>query len=198
MNRSTTRRSAIFTANSLILAAIVGIFFSMGTSGQGKITSVYTDLGEKGCKTIELDEEGAGSYRGRCKGVGGFQLDVLEGDIRQSIDVIFPDGSKSELNFWQVVSGAFSSVGPRAEWRVRTVNKKPVPFALIVRFDTSHEDPDSEEYRAIKTSYLVVSKIEGGKACVTDIVLPTTKEQNVVARKLADASAGKPCRERPE
>ncbi len=198
MNRSTTRRSTILMANSIILAAMVGIFCSISTAGQGKITSIYTDLGEKGCKTIELDESGAGYYRGRCKGVGGFQLDVLEADIRQTVNVIFPDGSASELNFWNVVSGAFSSVGPRAEWRVKTVNKKSVPFALIVRFETGTEDPESEVFRMIKTSYLVVSKIESGNACVTDVVPPTVKNQNVEARKLADASAGKPCRERPE
>jgi len=152
------------------------------------ITSIYTDLDEKKCKTIESNEDEAWSLQ-ECPGVGGYKLEVIEGDIRQTINVISPSGYKSELNFWTVVSSAFSSVGAKAEWRVKTIDGKPVPFALIVRYNAS-ETPDKPEKL---TSYLTVTKIDGDTACVVDVVKPI-KNANVKARELADASSGKPCR----
>ena len=152
------------------------------------IESIYTDLAAEKCKTIESDETGAGWYRGECKGVGGFKLEVLEGDIRQSINVIFPNGKKSELEFWSIISGAFSYVGDKAEWRVIKDGEKIKPFALIVRFNAS-ENPEKPEK---PTSYLSVSKITNDAACITDIVNPS-KDQNEKARQLADRSADKPC-----
>ena len=154
-----------------------------------KIESIYTDLTSEKCKTIEVDEEGAGSYRGECTGVGGYKLEVLEGDIRQSINVIAPNGKKSELDFWSNVSSAFSSVGEKAEWRVNRKGKNVNPFALIVRYNTN-EDPENPEKL---TSRLIVIKIMQDSACITDIVEPM-KDGNAKARELADISAGKSCK----
>lgn len=187
-------RTLKFVFWTFLLGGVLTVLSTPVLTQSAKFSSIYSDLGDKKCKTLELDETGAGYYRGRCKGLGGFQLDVIEGDIRQTIDVIFPDGSKSELDLWRVVSGAFSSVGPRAEWRVQTVNGKSIPKALIVRFVATSEDPDSEKFRQINTSSLVVVKIEKTSACVTDIVPPTVRNQNAEARKLADSSASKPCK----
>lgn len=142
--------------------------------------SVYTEINEKDCKTIESNEQ-EGWYRGECQGVGGFKLEVTESDLRQSIDIISPSGEKFALDFWRI-SGGFSSVGGKPEWRIR--NKTPV--ALIVRFNVNQsEDPTTT------TSYLIVAKISKTAACITDIVKPS-KNQNVEARKLAD-EAQKPC-----
>lgn len=148
-----------------------------------KITSVYTGLNDKNCKTLESDPSGAGSYRGRCPGVGGYKLDLLEGDLRQSINVIAPNKKKFELNFWQYFS-SFSSVGLKAEWRM----KGKTPIALIVRFNVA--DPEDSTKN---TSYLMVSKITKNEICVTDVVNPS-KTQNAEAQKLADFGATKPCK----
>lgn len=151
-------------------------------------TSVYTDLAANKCKTLESNPDEGGSYRGECKGVGGYKLEVLEGDIRQSINVVSPSGEKSELNFWTNVSGAFSYVGAKAEWRVAGKGKKAKPYALIVRFNAS----ENTEKPEIATSYLVVTKLTKDTTCITDIVKPA-KNQNLTARKSADQSANKPC-----
>ena len=151
-------------------------------------TSVYTDLADKKCKTLESSSEEGGSYRGECKGVGGFKLEVLEGDIRQSINVIFPSGKKSELDLWTNVSSAFSSVGAKAEWRVKGKGKNAKPYALIVRFNAS----ENTEKPEVTTSYLVVIKITKDFACVSDVIKPTSS-QNIKAQKAADESANKPC-----
>lgn len=157
----------------------------------GDTKSIYTDLAAEKCKTIESNPDEGGSYVGECAGVGGYKLEVLEGDIRQTINVIFPSGKKSELNFWTNVSSAFSSVGDKAEWRVNNKDKNPEPYALIVRYNAS-ENPEQPEKT---TSYLVVTKITKDAACITDIVKPS-KDQNVTARKLADESANKACIEK--
>jgi len=154
--------------------------------------SVYTDLAHEKCKNLELDEEGAGYSRDLCKGAFGYDVEVVEGDIRQSINVIAPGGKKFELDFVGLVSQAFSSVGEKAEWRFRKVDGKDKPFALIVRFN-ANEDPNSDKV----TSYLTVSKITEEVVCVTDVVKPIPNA-NVEARKLAEKAADKPCLERPE
>lgn len=146
-------------------------------------TSVYTSLETKNCRTVEQSDEGAGWYRGECKGVGGYKLEVTEGDLRQSVNVVAPGGKITELNFGYV-SPAFSSVGAKAEWRM----KGKIPVGLIVRFNVS----DVEDSSKI-TSYLVVSKISKTGSCITDVVTPG-KTQNAQAQKLADAAATKPCK----
>lgn len=159
------------------------LVFSATAFGQ-KISSVYTNLDGKSCKTLESSEEGAGWYRGRCVGTGGYQLEVTEGDLRQSVDVVAPNKEKFELSFGSV-SSAFSSVGAKAEWRM----KGKTPIALIVRFNASENPEDSSKI----TSYLIVTKITKGDICIVDVVKPT-KTQNEEARKVADSSANKPCR----
>lgn len=150
--------------------------------------SVYSDLARDKCRNIELDEEGAGWVVDLCKGEFGYNLEVTEGDLRQSINVIAPGGRKFELQFPIVVSGAFSTVGDKAEWRFRTVNGKKEPFALIVRFNANEDPNDSEKV----TSYLTVTKITKDEICVTDIVKPMANA-NVEARKRAETASKKPC-----
>jgi hypothetical protein len=167
----------------------VMVFSCFAQAQKKKVETIYTDLAADKCKTIESNEEEAGWYRGECPGVGGYKLEVLEGDIRQSVNVIAPDGTKSELDFWSNVSSAFSAVGEKAEWRVTKKGKVITPFALIIRYNTNENPEDPEKV----TSRLVVIKIAKNSACITDIVEPV-KDANVKARELADASADKPCK----
>lgn len=145
--------------------------------------STYTSLVAEKCKTIESTDEGGGSYIGECPGVSGYKLELTEGDLRQTINVIAPNKKKFELNFSQV-SGAFSTVGEKAEWRL----KDDKPFALIVRFNASDAEDSTKN-----TSYLIVSKISEASACITDVIKPGEK-QNEEAQKLADAASEKSCK----
>ena len=173
----------------LLLAAVFACLAINAFAQEPKITSVYTPLADKKCKTLESSAEDAGSYRGRCLGTAGYKLELLEGDLRQTINVIAPNGKKFELNLWTTVSSAFSFVGDKAEWRVVTKKGKAMPVALIVRFNASEntEKPDQT------TSYLVVSKITANEVCITDIV-KNGADANAKARELADAAAKKSCR----
>lgn len=150
----------------------------------GQVTSAYTDLMDTKCKTLELNEDEGGLYKGECKGVAGYKLHVIEGDLRQTVNVVFPDKNIHELRFWEHFGG-FSAVGSKAEWRVKS--KKPI--ALIVRLNVS-EDPEKPDKQS---SYLIVSKITKDTACITEILKPM-RSQNAEARRAADRSSGKPCK----
>ena len=148
--------------------------------------SIYTSTRTASCRTISSNPNEAGSYEGECLGVGGYKVRLLEGDIRQTINIIAPSKKKFELNFWGFYGG-FSSIGEKIEWRTRG----GVPVAVIARFTVANNE-DSSKSR----SYLMVSKIGKAMSCVTDIVEPGSG-QNEKARTLADVAADKPCK-KPE
>jgi hypothetical protein len=170
---------------ALILTVLTGAAFGQTK----KVESLYTGLGTKSCKTIESNPDEGGSYRGQCPGYGGFKLELLEGDLRQSINILAPGKKKYELDLWSVVSSGFSSIGDKAEWRVTRSGKTVSPMALILRYNASENPEDSTK----NTSYLVVVKLTKTSACVTDVISPM-KDQNVKARELADVSAGSECK----
>lgn len=165
---------------TLIIAASLFVLASVGiATAQNK--SVYTST--KTCKTISSNPDEGGSYEGECMGVGGYKVRLLEGDIRQTIDIITPAKKKFELNFWGFYSG-FSYVGEKIEWRV----KGTVPVAMIIRYNVAGSDDTQKS-----TSYLMVAKVGAKSSCVTDVIMPGSK-QNEEARTAADAATSKPCK----
>ena len=153
------------------------------------IDSIYTDLAENKCKNMDSSVEEEWSIQD-CGGIEGYRLVVSEGDLRQTIDIIYPGGKEQKLDLWRVVSSGFSAVGDKAEWRVRKKDGKVTPFALIVRYNVSEDPEDSAKI----TSYLTVSKITAERACVTDIVRPI-RNANQKARDLALGAEQRPCLE---
>ena len=149
------------------------------------LTSVYTDLTDKACKTLESDSSGSGWYKGQCQGISGYKLILTEADIRQSIDVITPKGKSFPLDLINNVSLNFSTVGKKAEWRI-AANKQPV--ALILRYNANEDAADPAKV----TSYLVVSKLTDKLVCITDIVKPQPNA-NEIARQLAAQAPTKAC-----
>ncbi len=173
-----------------LFIALTSFSFLPAAQAAPTISSIYTSLTGKACKTIEANENEGGSYKGRCPGVGGYQLILMEGDIRQTLNVVTPTNHEFPLELWSVVSSGFSTVGEKAEWRVQKKNGKPVPVALIVRFNAS-ENPEKPEQT---TSYLTVSKITAEHICVTDVIKPQAKA-NELARTLADTAQDRACKQ---
>lgn len=171
---------------------MVTLFAFVATAMAQTNRSVYTPLGDKQCRVIKSAEAGDEGYEARCRGTAGYTLLLSEGDLRQNITVITPQGAKHSLELWDVISGGFSSVGPKAEWRIATQNKKSVPVALILRYNAS-EDPEKPDKR---TSYLAVTKITPTEICVTDKISPGPTA-NEDARRAADASSSKSCLKNP-
>jgi hypothetical protein len=164
-----------------LLALSFVLVFSTIALGQHK--SIYTSLAAKKCKTVDVNKGMAGNYSGRCDGVAGYQLDVYLDDERNSVGVVLPSKKVIGLDLWNHFGG-FSELGETAEWRMK--GKQLV--ALIVRLKVS----DRGEGKA-PTSYLIVSKINGTDACVTDIVKPG-RAQNATAQSLADGASTRPCK----
>ena len=164
------------------LLALSFVFVS-STVALAQNKSIYTSLVADKCKTIDVNKGMPGNYSGRCAGVGGYKLEVYLDDERNSIGVVLPSKKVIGLDLWNYFSN-FSELGDRAEWRMK--GKKPV--ALIVRLKVSDQGDEKPP-----TSYLIVSKIIGMDACVTDIVKPD-KNQNAKAQSLADKASTKPCK----
>lgn len=161
---------------------LISLILLVTAGAQAQIKSVYTSLAAKACKpTAKSSDDG---YEGICPGVGGYKLLAMEGDLRQNIHVIAPGGKKFDLNFWGFY-GNFSSVGEKAEWRV----KAGKPIALIARYNVSNAEDSSKI-----TSYLLVSKISRTQSCVVKFVEPGPN-QNATARKFADTAANMSCLE---
>lgn len=154
-----------------------------------RVDSAYTDIAD--CPMVELDEETSAAST-LCAGTAGYELLVSDEDARMSITVIAPDHSRHALDYWHVVTFAFSTLGTKAEWRVIDRNGERVPVALIVRVNASEGDDPS----AI-TSYLAVAKITREKICVTDRIDPGAG-MNAAARRAADSAGDRPCLPDPE
>ncbi len=167
-----------------IKGVLLVLFGCVATAAAQSNRSVYTPIGDKQCRVIKSAEAGDDGYEARCRGTAGYSLLLSEGDLRQNITVITPQGAKHSLDLWSVVSGGFSSVGPKAEWRIA----KSAPVALILRYNAS-EDPDKPDRL---TSYLAVTKITATEICVTDRISPGPTA-NEDARRAADASSTKSC-----
>ena len=170
----------------LVKILAFGLVSGISISQAASLTSVYTDLTDKACKTLESDSSGSGWYKGQCQGINGYKLILTEADIRQSIDVITPKGKSFPLDLINNVSLHFSTVGKKAEWRI-AANKQPV--ALILRYNANEDAADPAKV----TSYLVVSKVTDKLVCITDIVKPQPKA-NEIARQLADQAPAKACK----
>ena len=170
----------------LVKILAFGLVSGISISQAATLTSVYTDLTDKACKTLESDSSGSGWYKGQCQGINGYKLILTEADIRQSIDVITPKGKSFPLDLINNVSLHFSTVGKKAEWRI-AANKQPV--ALILRYNANEDAADPAKV----TSYLVVSKVTDKLVCITDIVKPQPKA-NEIARQLADQAPAKTCK----
>lgn len=155
--------------------------FSAGAISQNK--SVYTDLAAGKCKTIDVNKGMAGNYSGRCAGVGGYSLEVYLDDERNSIGIVLPSKVTVGLDLWNYF-GNFSELGGTAEWRLKGKN----PVSLIIRLNVSDRGDAKPP-----SSYLIVAKISGTSACVTDVVQPG-EDQNIPARRLADNARMKPCK----
>ena len=171
------------------LPALISLVFGcLVTAAAQTNRSVYTPIGEKQCRTLKSAEAGDDGFEARCRGTAGYSLLLSEGDLRQNITVITPQGKRHSLDLWSVVSGGFSNVGPKAEWRLAMQSGKLIPVALVVRYNAS-EDPEKPDKQ---TSYLAVAKITPAEICVTEKIFSGPKA-NEDARRAADTAASKPC-----
>lgn len=154
------------------------------------IESVYSPLSGSKCKQLQKDPE-TGAAKDECVGVGGFRLLVLNDDDRSSVTVVTPEKKEFPLDYWNVVTHAFSSLGAKAEWRVARRGSKEMPIGLIVRVEYMDQ---SNVAAPQKRSVLSVAKIGPDQSCVVQIV-KNGVDANTRARAAADNAATKACLE---
>jgi len=147
--------------------------------------SVYTDISTRKCHPLPGNGEPNEEDGLRCRGVAGYELLAISGDLRASVTLVGPDGNEHPLEFWNVITGRFSTLGRRAEWRAAKDGK---PFALMVRGFASEDPEDAGK----KTSYLAVARISPESICVTDRIAGGPGD-NQRARDAADSAATRPC-----
>ncbi|MDM5179270.1 hypothetical protein PO883_18930 [Massilia sp. DJPM01] len=167
------------------LVAALAASLSAGACARTNLSSVYTDIAGKACKK-SVDDKTSGAYTLTCPGVGDYRLRILDDDGRNSIDVVSPDARIVALNYWDVVTQGFSTLGNKAEWRVARIGEKTFPVALIVRLTLMDQsDPERPKRRPV----LVVAQIGKHTACVVKVVDATSGAANAAARAAADGQA---------
>ena len=103
-----------------------------GSSYGAHAKSQFTFTSGTKCASVSRDRETGDTVK-RCPGIGGFSLLILNSDDRASISVITPDKTTVPLNFWDVVTPTFSTLGPRIEWQMASVQGKQKPVAIVAR-----------------------------------------------------------------
>lgn len=142
----------------------------------GEITSVYTDLDLKRCKTISQNEEEGGSYEGICPGYAGIPVYFAEGDLRQF--VAFGGNARKTCASVQTFGRFNYAAGGKIEWRLDGGK----PYATILRWTESADD--------VKRTWLVVTRLgEGETQCHTAYVEGAYPNANQAARDIADRAA---------
>lgn len=143
-------------------------------------SSVYSDLNITKCKTLAEYTEDVGGIEVLCKGIKGYDVTYVEGDLRGAVS--FGKNGKKQCASMQTF-GAFNSVGKKIEWRM----VKGKPIATILRWFTDNGEKDG------KQNWLVVTKLGEKESCRTAIIDTKMPNANLVAQQKADAAASFNC-----
>jgi hypothetical protein len=170
---------------SLALATALTTALAVPASAGTK--SVYSDFIFGKCKRLTPEtsgDEGESSGIVECKGLPGYPVTFVEGDLRAM--VAFGRNGEDHCAFHQTFGG-FNSVGSKVEWRL----KDGKPIATIFRWTVSYDPENSEKTK----TWLVVTKLEKNNSCHMAYVEGAYPKANETAQKIADTlAAGFSCR----
>jgi len=150
--------------------------------------STYTSIADKDCKVTEVYEHNMGVSL-NCEGFEQLGLEVSDSDARMSITVTRGSIAYPQ-HYSSSVDSGFSSLGSKIEWRY-TKGESFKPHAFIARVNVASWD-EKEQDSTKNISYLAVSKIDKISICVIGKI-PPQKNQNILARALADKAQTMPC-----
>jgi hypothetical protein len=141
----------------------------------GEISSIYSVLDLEHCQKLALFEDGGEGGEWSCPGIKDHDVRVWEGDLRSYVG--FGKDAPKQCASMETF-GAFNSLGPRVEWRM----KDGKPFATILRWFTEQRTEGSP----VKQNWLVVTKLDDKGACHIAYVDTKYTDANEVARQRAD------------
>lgn len=174
---------------SPLLIGFLGFNIANCLATQQQLTDYYSDLSGEHCIRTVL-EEVTGSTADRCPGPNGYMLDVLYDDDRMSIDVITPSKKQVSLNYWEIVSSGFSSIDGQANWRLKTINGKQKPVALITPFVATKNLENGDD---LTITYQVISKITDDEICIIGKVDKMQADAESLINSLINNADTKPC-----
>jgi len=160
----------------LLLPIVLSLAPAAATAGD--ITSVYSELDLGHCQKLALFEDEGEGGEWSCPGIEDHDVRVWEGDLRSYVG--FGKDAPRQCSSMETF-GAFNSLGPRVEWRM----KDGKPFATILRWFTEQHT----EGNPIKQNWLVVTKLDDKGACHIAYVDTRYTDANEVARQRADEQA---------
>ncbi len=161
-----------------------------GTSAETPAVPARTSRFSKtsDCRVVQSNPDEGGYFEHACAGPAGYSLTVTESDLRQNVEVIFPDGGKANLKLSSSTQrSGFNKVGDTVEWRGNGEGANWRPDAIVLRY-LVQDKPEA----TTDTSYLLVVRLDGAKSCITHEVAPGT-DQNDQARAIADDRDVGPC-----
>ena len=154
---------------------VASLFLLTGPAGSTEMSNAYSKLDEASCMTLVANEQEGWSQQ-VCKGYDGIAVFVSEGDLRMSLS--YRDQKAGDRYF---TFGNFNRVGDTMEWRLRDEDGVKAPFATILRWYVSVEQPREEQA-------LVITKIEENDYCIAGFVEATAEpDANQLARDVADS-----------
>lgn len=144
--------------------------------------SVYTEIDLEACPQGE-DFGEAPAYEVICPGPPGWEVRVVEGDLRFHAEPR-PAGMQTELSFQTLAP--FNTIHATAEWRGETVAGTFEPYAFILRYFTDGGSGDEAD----NGNVLVVSKVAREGSChVAYVDAAQHADANALARQAADTMA---------
>jgi len=150
--------------------------------------STYTSIADKDCKTTEVFKSNMGASQ-RCEEFELFEPEIIDSDARMSI-TIHRRGIAYPQRYASSVGASFSSLGSKIEWRYAK-DESYDHHAFIARVNFSVED-EHVPSGFKEVSKLAVSKIDTHTICVVGVI-PPQKNQNVLAREMADKAKTMSC-----
>ena len=166
------------SSNDAVAAPVNDVATNGAAATPSGNVSQFTKDGLNKCHVVEQDEEHGPYYRHRCPGVGGYNYEVVEHDLRQDLVIIHPNGRRDEIGMSGAAGeGGFNILGPTFEWRGPAGMP---PQTMTVRFNVQ-EDPEPNKP---DRSYLVVIRLTP-PSCIVAAV-PPGAGQNEKARAIAD------------
>jgi hypothetical protein len=166
--------------------ALIFIMGQSSASPAGAVTqsqkSLYTSFSIKSCTVLRQHPDG-NAYL--CPGLSGVAVYFAEGDLRSFVSAgRDPALTKAAKQTLRAFNSPFSTKSKRAtiEWRFVIKDKRPVPFAMIVRYFTQSDTGKGE--------VLVVTRLAGQDAChIAYVDALANTDAIILARKLADDRA---------
>jgi hypothetical protein len=180
--------TAIGNAKIFPMSALVAIVLASTAVAAPAATSRYVKFDLEKCPVIERQEEGAVTVW-HCKDPGGFEFFVAEDDLRFSIG--YGPGGRDQRSFRQSLA-PFNTINNTIELRQRAGAN--APHASILRYYTEGAIDNQTGRLRERGEILVVTKIDGAKAChLAYVDAAANPDANHLAQEAADNGDGFDC-----